>query len=131
VAEKISTEEKLKPLQNEVRWLGACLGRVLTDQEGQAFFDLVEWVRNRAIQLRRRYNEKSEEELIRKIRGLKLDDLTKMIRAFTIFFQLANLAEDQHRIRRKRAYESEKGSFQRGSLDDVIATLKKTEYSFL
>lgn len=130
MTEKISTEEKLKPLQNEVRWLGACLGRVLIDQEGQAFFDLVEWVRKRAIQLRRRYNEKSEEELIRKIRGLKLNDLTKMIRAFTIFFQLANLAEDQHRIRRKRAYETEKGSFQRGSLDDVIAALKKSDTPF-
>lgn len=130
MSDKITVEEKLKPLHEQVRWLGACLGEVLIEQEGKVFFDLVEWVRKRAIQLRRRYDERLEEELIRKIKGLRVEVLTKLIRAFTVFFQLANLAEDQHRIRRKRAYEKEEGRFQRGSLDDVIAALRKSDIPF-
>ncbi len=128
--EKHSVEEKLKPLREEVRWLGHCLGRVLIDQEGKAFFETVEWVRKRALQLRRRHDEKLEAELIRKLRAMRLPELTKLIRAFTVFFQLVNLAEDKHRIRRKRAYEHEKGRFQRGSLDDIISKVKKARIPF-
>lgn len=130
MTEKNSLEEKLKPLHDQIRWLGACLGEVLIEQEGRSFFELVEWVRKRSIQLRRRYDERLEEELIRKIKALSIESLTKLIRAFTVFFQLANLAEDQHRIRRKRAYEKEEGSFQRGSIEDVIAVLKSSKISF-
>src|SRR3989338_8263232 len=99
--------ETLKPLRAELRFLGNLLGRVLIDQEGHDFFELVESIRKMAIELRSRNSSALEKKLFARIRSLNLDKLTKVLRAFTVYFQLVNLAEDKHRIRRKRAYETE------------------------
>jgi len=128
--DKTEFQEKLKPLRAEIRWLGRCLGRVLIDQEGKKFYDLVEEVRKTAIELRKRHDAELEKKLFKKLRSLKIEDLTKLIRAFTVYFQLVNLAEDKHRIRRKRAYEAEKNGFQRGSLEEVVLRLKKAGVDF-
>ncbi|HXV27883.1 MAG TPA: phosphoenolpyruvate carboxylase, partial [bacterium] len=126
---KRATRQRLKPLHAEVRWLAKCLGRVLIDQEGRPFFNLVESIRKTAIQLRRHYNPTVEAELLKKIRTLDLDKITKVIRTFNVYFQLVNLAEDKHRIRRKRAYEIEKRP-QPGSLDDIVQKMKQSKISF-
>jgi len=128
--EKKSQHEKLKPLRDEVRFLGECLGRVLIDQEGRRFFDLVEWVRKTAIALRREPSGALERELLKKIRSLSLAELTKLIRAFTVYFQLVNLAEEKHRIRRKRYYESlPHPAPQRGSVEDIAHRIKGAGWS--
>ncbi len=120
--------KRLEPLRREVRWLVDRLGRVLSIQEGQKFVDLVEEIRKSAITLRRRFDPRLETALMKKLRGLDATLMNKVIRAFTIYFQLVNLAEDKHRIRRKRAYESERRS-QPGSLEDIIQRLKKSHLS--
>lgn len=120
---------KLRPLHEEVRFLGACLGKVLIAEEGPAFFELVEFVRKSAIQLRNRYQASLEEKLIKKMRSLSLADLMKLIRAFTIYFQLVNLAEEKHRIRRKRHYETE-GMPQPGSLEGIVAAIHRAGIPF-
>lgn len=128
--DKTSQHEKLKPLREEVRFLGNCLGRVLIAQEGKRFFDLVEWVRKSAISLRREPNASLEKKLLKKIRSLPLRELTKLIRAFTVYFQLVNLAEEKHRIRRKRLYESlPHASPQRGSLEEMVHKIKMAGWS--
>jgi len=122
--------DKFKPLREEVRFLGSALGQVLIDQEGRRFFEQVEWVRQTAISLRREPNPKLESALLKKIRFLTLPELTKLIRAFTVYFQLVNLAEEKHRIRRKRFYESEsQSSYQKGSVGDIAHRLKETGWS--
>lgn len=122
--------EKFKPLRGEVRFLGECLGRVLIEQEGKRFFNQVEWVRKTAISLRREPNSSLEKKLLKKIRSLSLPELTKLIRAFTVYFQLVNLAEEKHRIRRKRHYESQsQNSYQKGSVGDIAHRLKETGWS--
>ena len=126
VKDKKSIEEKLKPLHQEVRYLGECLGRVLIAQEGRGFFELVESIRKRAKDLRQRYNAALEKELLKKLGSLDLQTLTKVVRAFTVYFQLVNLAEEKHRVRRKRAYESEKKP-QPGSLEHVIQEMKSAK----
>lgn len=127
--EKRSQQEKLKPLREEVRFLGECLGRVLRAQEGKRFFDLVEWVRKTAISLRREPAPRLEAQLLKKIRSLSLPELTKLIRAFAVYFQLVNLAEEKHRIRRKRFYESLPGAPpQRGSVEEVAQKLKEKKW---
>ncbi len=118
-------KEKMKPLREQTRWLGSLLGRVLIEQEGKAFFELVEWVRRTSIQLRKSHRIALEKKLLAKIESLSIERLTKLLRAFTIYFQLVNLAEDRHRIRRKRNYEAA-GEAQPGSLEDVIERLKKS-----
>lgn len=124
-----STDEKLKPLHQEVRWLGERLGHVLIAQEGKKFFELVEFVRKTAIALRKQYSKPLERRLLRKICSLDLGSVTKLIRAFNVYFQLVNLAEDKHRIRRKRAYEGE-GGHQPGSMDDIVERIKRFGLSF-
>ncbi len=118
-------KEKMKPLRDQTRWLGNLLGKVLIEQEGKAFFELVEWVRKTSIQLRSSYRLPLEKKLIAKLESLSLDRLTKLLRAFTIYFQLVNLAEDRHRIRRKHAYEVASEA-QPGSLEDIIERLGKS-----
>ena len=128
--EKKSQQEKLKPLRDEVRFLGESLGRVLIAQEGKRFYDLVEWIRKTAIALRQESNPGLEAALLRKIRSLSLTELTKIMRAFTIYFQLVNLAEEKHRIRRKRYYESlSLPTPQKGSLEEVSQKLKESKWS--
>ncbi len=127
--QKLAMEEKLTPLREEVRWLGKCLGKVLINQEGKDFFELVESIRTMAIALRRKYNPELEAKIFKKIRSLSMEKITKLVRAFTVYFQLVNIAEDKHRIRRKRHYEAEKIP-QPGSIEDVIQVLKKRRISF-
>lgn len=129
VSDKKNEEEKLKPLHNEVRFLGDCLGQVLVEQEGRAFLDLVEWMRKSARELRRRYSPTLEAEILKKIRSLKLDKLTKLIRAFTVYFQLVNLAEEKHRVRRKRDYESQRVP-QPGSIEHILQKVKQGKKSW-
>ena len=122
-------EDRLKPLHDEVRALADCLGQVLIEQEGQSFYELVEYVRRTTIALRRQHDPALEKKLLAKIASLKLPEIVKLIRAFTVYFQLANLAEEKHRVRRKRAYESE-GILQLGSLELTIKELKKKGLEF-
>lgn len=122
--------EKLKPLRDDVRWLGKMLGRVLIEQEGRAFYELVESVRQMAIGLRKQHSEELEAEFVKKIRSQRIDKITKLIRAFTVYFQLVNLAEDQHRIRRKRWYEEQPNHYQRGSLEDIIDRISKSGLTY-
>ena len=123
-------DDRLKPLHQEVRYLGHCLGQVLIGQEGKAFFELVESIRKMAIELRRQYSDPLQKKLLKKIRSLKIEELMKVMRAFTVYFQLANLAEDKHRIRRKRAYENEGHRPQPGSLEDILQRFKHSKISF-
>lgn len=120
-----SSADKLKPLHQEVRYLASCLGRVLIEQEGRSFFDLVESVRKTTIKLRNRYQAGLEGKLLKKLRSLSLNELTKLIRAFTVYFQLVNLAEEKHRIRRKRAYERE-GIAQPGSIEQIVESMVRS-----
>ena len=127
--EKTQILETLKPLRGEVRFLGGLLGKVLIAQEGQGFFELVEAIRKMAIELRKQYSPALEKKLLQKIRSLDLENLTKVLRAFTVYFQLVNLAEDKHRIRRKRSYENEQ-KIQLGSYEDILSRLERARIPF-
>lgn len=126
---KKSAEDKLEPLHEEIRYLALQLGSVLVAQEGRAFFDLVDSIRRDAIRLRKRYQASLESELVKKIRSLDIEKVTKLIRAFTVYFQLVNLAEEKHRVRRKRAYESE-GVIQRGSIEHILQKIKQAKIPY-
>lgn len=121
--------ERVKPLRAQVKRLGKTLGEVLAEQEGEKFLELVEEIRKTAIELRRRYTPELEKGLIKKLRSLKLETMIKVIRAFGIYFQLVNLAEDHHRIRRKRYYETH-GIPQMGSLEQTVERIKKEKIPY-
>ena len=112
------------PLAHEVRLLGALLGQVIAEQAGPDLFALVERIRRRTIALRRGDPETRIEpdveraRLTAEIGALDLARAESVARAFTLYFQLVNLAEERQRIRtlRTRARRA------RGrAIDDSIA----------
>ncbi|MBI3324568.1 MAG: phosphoenolpyruvate carboxylase, partial [Candidatus Omnitrophica bacterium] len=121
---KFIQQQKLIPLRQDVHFLGELLGRVLIEQEGHALFETVERIRRVAIQVRRQARPAKEATLARLLHRLDLDTAVKVIRAFSVYFQLVNIAEESHRLRRKRHYESLPGFHpQRGSIEDVVHRL--------
>ena len=106
------------PLRRDVRSLGMLLGRVLVEQEGAAFFEAVERLRRLLIQHREKppadtAPEEPEAGLMREARelisGLSVDDAYRITKAFAIYFELTNLAETNHRKRRRRAAHLREG----------------------
>ena len=92
------------PLAREVRLLGALLGQVVAEQAGPDMFALVERIRRRAIAVRRGEPESAgpdveRERLTAEIAALDLPRAAAVAKAFTLYFQLVNLAEERHRIR--------------------------------
>jgi len=145
------------PLRRDVRSLGTLLGRVLVEQEGEAFFAVVEQLRRLLIQHREQLSapvlaeatarspaaslasrqvrfgdshhnmpEDAIAQARNTIRGLAIGDAYRLTKAFAIYFELTNLAETNHRKRRRRAARLEasrapaEGSF-RGTLQRLQA----------
>lgn len=117
-----------RPLRRDVRLLGEMLGQVLMEQEGAALLDLEEKVRKLAIRRRRGPREgraQAAAQLGEILAALPPDRVEGIIRAFSVYFQLVNLAEQHHRIRRARTHALEKGAPpQRGSLEAVLREAK-------
>ena len=95
--------ESDRPLRADVDLLGRILGDTLREQQGLAIFDFVEHIRQTAICFRRTEEEAARRELEVALSSLSHRDAIHVIRAYTYFLHLANIAEDQHQIRRMRA----------------------------
>jgi len=119
------TEDTLLPLREDVRLLGNILGEVLIRQEGDAVFALVERVR--ALSKAARLGEAdADRELNALIRSLPVADAHLVARTFAHFLALANIAEQHHRIRRRRWYRNRPDvAPQRGGLDEAFSRLIK------
>ncbi len=109
-------------LRQDVGWLGAVLGRILTEQGGLALFEGVETARRTAI-ARRSEPGGGATELAELLAGLDATAAAELARAFSSYFSLVNLAEWVHRIRRRRAQMSDPARPQPGSLAAVTADL--------
>jgi phosphoenolpyruvate carboxylase len=111
-------------LRRDVRLLGETLGRVLVEQEGERLFAEEERIRLLARDARRSGDPELHAGLAAEVRALGLDDQARVLRAFTLYFQLANLAEQHHRLRRRREYGRE-GRVPRESLEDAFLRLER------
>ena len=109
------------PLRANVRLLGAILGRVLVEQEGEDVFRLEERIRLLA-RLGRRGDAGASRALAETIAQLDVERQAIVLRAFTMYFHLANISEQHHRVRRRRAIEVEGGTL-RESLGEALALL--------
>lgn len=145
--------EKETPLRRDVRSLGQILGRVMQEQSGRAFYETVEQIRLLAIAHRDRYRNQTidpatptEDEPLglaqEVIASLAIPQAYKLARAFATYFELTNLAETNHRKRRRRAglarepVRPQPGSFHGTvlrlrdaghSLQDVLGALQRIE----
>ncbi|NJM08969.1 phosphoenolpyruvate carboxylase [Candidatus Gracilibacteria bacterium] len=87
------------PMRANIRLLGRALGDVLADQSGHEAFELEERVRRMAKRLRSEPASDLQQELIELIASLSLPQITSLIKAFTLYFGLVNLAESEERLR--------------------------------
>lgn len=116
--------DKDAPLKEDIRLLGRLLGDVLRDQEGEAVFDVVETIRQTAVRFRRTDDAEAGVELTSLLKKLTREQTISVVRAFSYFSHLANIAEDQHHIRRRRAHLLAGSRPQQGSVGFALDKLK-------
>jgi phosphoenolpyruvate carboxylase len=112
-----------RPLVEDIRLLGRILGDVIREQEGQAAYELIEQVRKLSVGFRRDADAEADKTLKKLLKSLSGDQTVSVIRAFTYFSHLANLAEDRHHIRRRVVHERA-GDTQEGSIEVALARLR-------
>ncbi|MBW7476276.1 phosphoenolpyruvate carboxylase [Paenibacillus oenotherae] len=113
-------------LRRDVRFLGNILGDVLVHQGGHELLEIVEKIREMSKALRAEFVPELYEEFKQVINSLNTEKRHQVIRAFAIYFQLVNIAEQNHRIRRKRDYERSAGeTVQPGSIENAVQVLKE------
>ena len=106
---------KNKPLMEDIRLLGRLLGDVIREQEGKEAFELIERVRQLSVGYRLKKDASAGRVLDRLLKNLSADQTVSVIRAFSYFSHLANIAEDRHHVRRRLHHERQ-GHRQEGSL---------------
>ncbi|TMV46800.1 phosphoenolpyruvate carboxylase [Paenibacillus mesophilus] len=115
-------------LRRDVRFLGNILGEVLIHQGGQELLNLEEQIREMSKTLRASSDPALLQDFKNVIRSLSPEDRHNVVRAFAIYFQLVNIAEQNHRIRRKRDYDRSSGEkIQPGSIENTISELSKQD----
>lgn len=112
-------------LGRDVRLLTTLLGEVIRVQEGERLFEKVEEIRRIAKEIRRHPSAELIAEQKRRIRSLDLDESLTVARAFTIYFQLVNIAEELQRVRRIREYDRDPSLKQDMSVRSLFQDLKK------
>ncbi len=106
---------KNKALMEDIRLLGRLLGDVIREQEGKEAFELIERVRQLSVGYRLKKDASAGRVLDRLLKNLSADQTVSVIRAFSYFSHLANIAEDRHHVRRRQHHERQ-GHQQDGSL---------------
>src|SRR5512144_830730 len=112
-----------RPLLEDIRLLGRILGDVIREQEGVDTYELVERIRKLSVAFRRDADHEADRALKSLLKSLSGEQAVSVIRAFTYFSHLANLAEDRHHIRR-RAFHERAGDTHEGSIEAALARLR-------
>ncbi|MEN9330727.1 MAG: hypothetical protein RLZZ484_1915, partial [Pseudomonadota bacterium] len=118
-----SNRDNERQLVEDIRLLGRILGDVIRDHEGDKIFALIEQIRKLSVAFRRDADAEAEKALKKLLKSLASDEAVKVIRAFTYFSHLANLAEDQHHLRRREVHERA-GDTQEGSVEVSLQRLR-------
>jgi phosphoenolpyruvate carboxylase len=123
---KIETSDKA--LRTRVKLLGTLLGNILREQEGSDVLTAVETLRKGYISLRKNDNPNKRRRLTQFIEGLSSENLVHIVRAFSTYFSLINLAEEsyQHHQRRKQLRQmNSKDTLWTGSFDATLYELRE------
>ncbi len=122
-------EESFSPFKKDVRLLTTLLGDIIREQEGEEVFNKIEEIR----ELTKKVRENSDSDTIAKldalVGSLDLGESYKIARAFTIYFQLVNIAEEAQRVRRIRTYDANTALFQDMSLRKLFYDLKQAGFT--
>ncbi len=112
--------DKNHPLREDIRLLGRMLGDTIREQEGDRIFELVELTRQNSIAFQRDGDAAAKKQLESVLNDLDADDTIAVIRSYSYFSLLANIAEDQHHIRRRRAHDLAGSRPREGSIELAI-----------
>jgi phosphoenolpyruvate carboxylase len=110
-----ASDDKNRPLVDDIRLLGRILGDVIREHEGQESFELIERIRQLSVAFRLKHDAHAGKAFDRLLKNLSGDRTVTVIRAFSYFSHLANIAEDRHHVRRREHHEAQ-GDLQEGSL---------------
>ncbi len=114
---------KDQPLFDDIRFLGQMLGDTVREQDGEAAFELIEAIRRLSVAFQRKDDTRAGRELDALLKRLSPSETVSVIRAFSYFSHLANLAEDCHHLRRRSVHEA-LNEHQDGSLARAFEGLK-------
>ncbi len=120
---QIDFTESDAALRADVGLLGGLVGQVVAEQQGVDFLALIERIRAAAIARRERADQDTT-EVSAVLAGLDAVAAGEVVRAFGTYFQVVNLAEQVHRIRRRREHERAATALPPGSLVEVFTRLR-------
>src|SRR3984885_12639004 len=127
-AEALALEEDTR-LRNDIRLLGRILGDTVRDQEGADAFDLVERIRQTSIRFHRDEDRLARRELETILDGMSISETVRIVRAFSYFSHLANIAEDQNNIRQMRGKTGPGGSSNASVLTQTLSHARDAGFS--
>ncbi|MEO7404223.1 MAG: phosphoenolpyruvate carboxylase, partial [Burkholderiales bacterium] len=113
--------------RDDRRLLGRLLGEVLREQTGEAGFERVERIRQEAVQFRRASGADADTvrgQLEALLNGLSRDETLDVVRAFSYFLHLTNIAEDRHENRTVAAHRRQGDAAPAGSIEHALATVR-------
>jgi phosphoenolpyruvate carboxylase len=128
-AEEAQALEEDTRLRNDIRLLGRILGDTVRDQEGADVFDLVERIRQTSIRFHRDNDEPARRELELILDSMSTSQTVRIVRAFSYFSHLANIAEDQNNIRQMRTQLKADGTPRPGSLALTLSHARNSGFS--
>ena len=114
-------EDKDLPLRDDIRLLGRILGDTVREQNGEQVFETVEYIRQNSVRFRRNEDVSARRDLETTLNNLPPGEALQIIRAFGYFSHLANIAEDQHHIRRTRAHALSNSAPREGTMALALA----------
>ncbi|WP_226584776.1 phosphoenolpyruvate carboxylase [Halobacillus litoralis] len=125
-----NTNDHTTPLRRDIHALGKMLGNILVHHGGEELLNKVETIRQLTKDLRKSPDKSTYSQLKNEIQSLEPPMRSQVIRAFSIYFHLVNIAEQNHRIRRRREYQlREDHGAQPFSLESAVLNLKKNNFS--
>src|SRR6202049_2414677 len=128
-SEDIAAIEADARLREDIRLLGRVLGDTVRDQEGADVFDLVERIRQTSIRFHRDEDQPARHELEIILDGMSISQTVRIVRAFSYFSHLANIAEDHNNIRQMRARSSAGGTPRPGTLAETLSHARAAGFS--
>jgi phosphoenolpyruvate carboxylase len=117
-------EDNNEALRADIRLLGRVLGDTLRQQQGEALYAIVERIRQLSIRFQRNDDEAAKRELETTLDSLSHERTIEVVRAFSYFSHLANIAEDQHHMRLVRADAQRAEDGAEGTIATVFARAK-------
>ena len=128
MTQQTKSNDPNQSLRQDVRLLGRILGETIKSQEGERTYQVIEQVR--ALTKRGRKDELDATEVIQSMKdilgNMEIEEAVPVARSFSLFLTLANIAEQHHRIRRRREYLlDENKPPQRGSIKEAVSRLRK------